>query len=54
MDGSSSRLNPYTPPNDSQVLYAPYTPSRETIPLLEVIFWSTTFLRILASSVFLS
>jgi hypothetical protein len=55
MDGLLSRLDPYTPPSDYQILYACYKLSQEL--LLELIFWSTTFfllLTILALGVFLS
>ena len=40
MDGSSSQLDPCTPPNDYHMLHASYEPSQETKPLLEPICWS--------------
>ena len=32
MDGPSSRLDPYTPPNDCQSFYVSYEPSQQTKP----------------------
>ena len=30
MDGSSSQLDPYTPPNDYQIFHTSYKPSQQT------------------------
>ena len=39
MNGRSSQLDPYNPPNNYQFFYASYNPSQQSKPYLELIFW---------------
>ena len=38
IDGPSIQLDPYTPTNDYQILYASYKPSQQIKPQLELFF----------------